>query len=179
MLQIAARLLFPCHALVQGDHFRQYASIIRETCFSCAAMQYRSEETLSAHHGNSMMTQKTVLSAGQCGPDHASLVRFLVRNFDVQIIATDLPADTLETLRSQTIDLVLINRRLDADNTDGMDILKTLKNDGKLARVPVMIVSNFKDAQHAAVQAGAIRGFGKAELSSPVVRERLAEILSD
>ncbi|MCH2203340.1 MAG: hypothetical protein MK102_15330 [Fuerstiella sp.] len=124
------------------------------------------------------MTQKTVLSVGQCGPDQALLKHFFVRNFDVQISATGLPADTLETLRRQTIDLVLINRRLDADNSDGMDILKMLKNDEELAHLPVMIVSNFKDAQYAAVQAGALRGFGKAELSSPALRERLAKILS-
>ncbi|MCH2210325.1 MAG: response regulator [Fuerstiella sp.] len=125
------------------------------------------------------MIQKTVLSVGQCGPDHASISRFLVGHFNVQVIATDLPSDTLETLYRQDVDLVLINRKLDTDGTDGMEILKTLKNNKEHAHVPVMIVSNFDDAQLAAVQEGAVHGFGKAEFSSPAVRERLSEILSD
>lgn len=123
------------------------------------------------------MVQKTVLSVGQCGPDHASISGFLNRHFDVQILTTDLPDDTLETLRSNTVDLVLINRKLDADYSEGMDILRTLKSDPDLSAIPVMIVSNFAESQQAAVAAGAEYGIGKAELNTQTARSRVAAVL--
>ncbi|MEO2032083.1 MAG: response regulator [Planctomycetaceae bacterium] len=123
------------------------------------------------------MSQKTILSVGQCGPDHASLTRFFHQHFDVEILTADLPADALDVLRGRAVDLVLINRKLDADYTDGMNILRTIKADQKLSSIPVMIVSNFEEAQQAAVETGAVYGFGKAELSSPVVKERVENVL--
>lgn len=123
------------------------------------------------------MAQKTVLSVGQCGPDHSSISQFLNQHFDVKIVTADLPEDTLDTLQRQPVDLVLINRKLDTDYTDGMVILKAIKADAQLAETPVMIVSNFEDAQQAAVAAGAEYGIGKAELGQPATRERIAAVL--
>ena len=122
------------------------------------------------------MSQKTVLSVGQCGPDHASLSGFL-NQFNVRILTADLPADTLETLGREEVDLVLINRKLDRDYSDGMDILRLIREDDQLSRVPVMIVSNFEDAQQAAVDAGGIYGIGKSELSTETARSRVAAVL--
>jgi len=123
------------------------------------------------------MSQKNVLSVGQCGPDHASISGFLNRHFDVQILTADLPGDTLESLRANPVDLVLINRKLDADYSEGMDILRTLKSDSELSKIPVMIVSNFEESQQAAVAAGAEYGIGKSELGTEAARERVAAIL--
>lgn len=125
------------------------------------------------------MPQKTILSTGQCGPDQAAIAGFLNEHFDVEILTSDLPADTLDLLRSQSVDLVLINRKLDADYSDGMQILEMIQDDSELAGIPVMIVSNFAEAQDAAVAAGAVRGFGKAELSSPGARQLVADVLAD
>ena len=113
------------------------------------------------------------------GPDQAALAGFLNAHFDVQILTSDLLPDTLEALRGRTVDLVLINRKLDADYSDGMEILTTIREDPALRDIPVMIISNFDDAQQAAVAAGAARGFGKAELSDPATRETVAAILAD
>lgn len=124
------------------------------------------------------MSQKTVLSVGQCAPDHAALSQFLAQHFGVQILTADLPAETLEILRSRTVDLVLINRKLDVDYSEGMDILRAVKDDPELASTPIMIVSNFEDAQQAAVAAGAVYGIGKAELTSQAARDRVAAVLS-
>ncbi len=123
------------------------------------------------------MVQKTVLSVGQCGPDHASISAFLNRDFDVQILTADLPDDTYETLRSNDVDLVLINRKLDADYSEGMDILRTLKSDPELSDVPVMIVSNFEESQQAAVAIGAEYGIGKSELNTEAAKSRVAAAL--
>ena len=43
--------------------------------------------------------------------------------------------------------------------------------------VPVMLVSNYPQYQQQAVDAGAVPGFGKAELRSPTTLARLAEFL--
>lgn len=127
----------------------------------------------------SRMPQKTVLSVGQCGPDHAALAGFLNEHFDVEILTSDLLPDTLQVLGDRAVDLVLINRKLDADYSDGMNILTSIKDDPALRDIPVMIISNFDDAQQAAVAAGATRGFGKAELSDPAARETVAAVLTD
>lgn len=122
---------------------------------------------------------KTVLSVGQCRPDHAAISHFLTSNFDVDVVSADLPADTQTALSQQAIDLVLINRKLDADYSDGMEILGALKADPSTADIPVMLVSNFADWQEKAVAAGAVYGFGKSELSLPATVDRVAAVLGD
>jgi hypothetical protein len=44
--------------------------------------------------------------------------------------------------------------------------------------VPVMLISNYSDAQREAELAGAVPGFGKAELNDPDLSNRLASSLS-
>lgn len=83
----------------------------------------------------------------------------------------------MTALREHTIDLVLINRKLDADYSDGMEILKAIKQDEVLSAIPVMLVSNFAEWQEKAVEAGAVYGIGKAELSSADATERVREAL--
>lgn len=122
---------------------------------------------------------KRVLDVGQCVPDHAALTRFLRRHFDVEVGEADSLEEALEELRASPFDLVLVNRKLDADYSDGLHIVKALKADPELARIPVMLVSNYRDAQESAVAAGAEYGFGKMELDSPDVVQRLAKFLGD
>lgn len=75
-------------------------------------------------------------------------------------------------------DLVLINRLLDADGSSAMDVLSALKASPSTGQIPVMVVSNFEDAQSAAVKAGAVQGFGKAALDTLETKTLLAEYLS-
>ena len=46
-----------------------------------------------------------------------------------------------------------------------------------LRRVPVMLVSNYEDAQREAVAKGALPGFGKAALGQPHTLARLRAVL--
>jgi CheY-like chemotaxis protein len=120
---------------------------------------------------------KRVLNVGHCNPDHASLSRFLTSHFEVEVDRAHHLDDTLSKLRDQKYDLVMINRKLDVDHSEGMEILRTIKSDDDLKTTPVVLISNYADAQDAAVAAGAEPGFGKAELGSPKTKERVTAIL--
>ncbi len=71
----------------------------------------------------------------------------------------------------------MINRKLDADHSDGLEIIRTIKANAEICSVPVMLVTNFAEHQQAAVEAGAIEGFGKAALDAPATHEKLARVL--
>lgn len=122
---------------------------------------------------------KRVLSVGQCVPDHYAISRFLTSNFDVTVDTSDLPLDTWQALERHRYDLVLVNRKLDADYSDGMEIIRRMQTDLNTVGVPVMLVSNFDEYQQQAVAAGALYGFGKAELHDPAVRDRVASALAE
>jgi len=121
--------------------------------------------------------KKRVLSVGQCMPDQASITRMLTRHFDVEVLAADKADDALAALRSGPIDLVLVNRKLDCDYSDGLEIIRQIKADDELKATPCMMVSNYPEHQDTAVTAGAERGFGKAELDKAETWDRLKGIL--
>jgi CheY-like chemotaxis protein len=120
---------------------------------------------------------KRVLDVGQCGPDHATIRSYFSRNFDCEIVQTHGADDTLAQLKKGRFDLVLINRKLDADYSDGIEILRKIKADAAIADVPVMIVTNYPEHQDAAVAEGALRGFGKLEYDKSETRDKIAAAL--
>jgi DNA-binding NarL/FixJ family response regulator len=122
---------------------------------------------------------KRVLDVGQCDPDHASIRGMLARHFDVEVVRIHDAAGTLAALREKGADLVLINRKLDQDYSEGAEIIRALKGSPATAAVPVMLVSNHPEYQEQAVALGAEYGFGKAELSDPRVHARLAKFLKN
>lgn len=124
------------------------------------------------------MAKPRVLDVGNCRPDHAAIRHLLSSKFDAEIAQAHGPSDTLKALKESHFDLVLINRKLDQDYTDGIEILKLLKSDEKLGTIPVMLITNYPDHQHAAVELGALRGFGKLELDTPETFERLSAVLA-
>jgi two-component system chemotaxis response regulator CheY len=119
-----------------------------------------------------------VLDVGQCVPDHAAIRRLLESKFAAQVVQTHGMEDTLAELQRGQFALVLVNRKLDADYSDGMEIIKRIKADPQLSGVAVMLVSNYPDAQQQAVAIGAEMGFGKAQLTSAETHERLKIVLS-
>ena len=120
---------------------------------------------------------KTVLDVGNCSPDHNSIKRMLLSRFDVEVLQADQWADTEQILASTTIDLVLINRKLDIDYSDGIQILKSLKLRESTRDIPVMLITNYPEHQQAAIAAGGVYGFGKLELHAPETLERLGQFL--
>jgi CheY-like chemotaxis protein len=125
----------------------------------------------------SMQQAKRVLSVGQCFADHSAISRVLRSTFAAEVIAVDSTRQALDQLRRETFALVLVNRVFDADGSSGMDLIRALKADEQLRSLPVMLVSNYEDAQTQAVEAGATLGFGKAALGEPHMLARVEPFL--
>ena len=120
---------------------------------------------------------KRVLSVGQCSVDHAALSALLERSFGAEVVPADTAADALVALVHEKFDLVMINRKLDVDYSDGLEIIRQIKADPQIAATPCMLVTNYPGHQQAAVAAGAEPGFGKLAYGLPETRERLARFL--
>jgi ActR/RegA family two-component response regulator len=75
-------------------------------------------------------------------------------------------------------DLLLLNRTLDFgfDDDEGIAIIRKLRP--QYPNVKMMLVSNYAEAQAAAVAEGALPGFGKRELNTPRVAEMIREALA-
>lgn len=120
---------------------------------------------------------KKVLDVGNCAPDHTSITRFLTSHFDCEVLQADRAADALSLARQAPPDLVLVNRKLDVDYSDGLDVIRQLKDDPATADIPVMLITNYPEHQDAAEAIGALRGFGKLELENPEAAERVRAAL--
>lgn len=121
--------------------------------------------------------RKTILDVGNCGPDHAALSAMLRQGFDADVLQADQWSDAIAILQTRHVDLVLVNRKLDIDYSDGIEIIRRLKADPVFQSIPVMMITNYAEHQHAAVALGAEYGFGKLELRAPETKERLARCL--
>lgn len=114
---------------------------------------------------------------GHCGPDSTYLRMTVMKAAkDVQVIMADDDSELKDAL-SQGVDLILFNRELGYGFTEtmGVDLIKRLRAEHPNLRM--MLVSNYADAQAAAVANGALLGFGKREIGSPRVVEVLKEAL--
>jgi response regulator RpfG family c-di-GMP phosphodiesterase len=120
---------------------------------------------------------KCVIDVGNCGPDHAAIRRLIEGNFDAQVAAADDLKSALAVLDKSPADLVLVNRKLDLDYSDGMAIIRHLKSDDRWSSIPVMLITNYPEYQAEAVAAGALPGFGKQELRTSETLEKLGKIL--
>jgi len=120
---------------------------------------------------------KTVVDCGNCGPDFHSVRQFVTSHFDAVVVQTHGVDDTLKVLRERDVALVLVNRKLDRDYSDGIEVVKQIKDDQQIAEVPVMLITNYDEHQQAAMQAGCARGFGKLALRDPQTAELLQPYL--
>ncbi len=120
---------------------------------------------------------KRVLDVGNCSFDHSSIGRMIEGAFDATVLQAHGEEDAFSTLQSDQIDLVLVNRKLDRDRSDGLEVIKRIKKTDKFASVPVMLITNYPKYQEQAGEAGAEWGFGKEELAAPGTIEKLKMIL--
>jgi DNA-binding NarL/FixJ family response regulator len=109
--------------------------------------------------------------------DHGSISRMMREHFAAEVTPADSGLEALDLARSEKFDLVLINRLLDADGSPGLEVLSAIKSDETLRHLPVMLVSNYDDAQREAMELGALRGFGKSTLGQAQTLARLRAVL--
>ncbi len=119
-----------------------------------------------------------VLSVGNCAFDHGNISRVLLEQFGADVQAAATSDEALRAVRDGRFDLVLINRVFDANGESGLELIKRLKAHEETKDTPVMLISNYPEAQEAAVALGARPGFGKNSLTRPETREALASVLS-
>jgi CheY-like chemotaxis protein len=121
---------------------------------------------------------KKVALVGHCGPDSSYLKMAVSKSgAGVQVLSAD-DDQQLKRVLDGGVDLLLLNRQLDFgfDEQEGVDLIKRLRT--AYPQIKTMLVSNYPDAQAAAVAAGALPGFGKREIGSPRVSELLREALA-
>lgn len=121
---------------------------------------------------------KKVALVGHCGPD-SSYLRMAVSSAyrGVQVVAAD-DDQELKRLLDGGVDLLLFNRVLDYgfDEHEGVAAIRKLR--AHYPNVKMMLVSNYPEAQTAAVDAGALPGFGKREIGTPRVTQLLRDALA-
>ena len=120
---------------------------------------------------------KKVALVGHCGPD-SSFLRIAVSRAagQAKVLSAD-DSQSLKRVLDDGVDLLLLNRQLDFgfDEDEGVEVIRKLR--AVYPNVKMMLVSNYPDAQAAAVAEGALPGFGKRELNSPKVAEMIRAAL--
>ena len=120
---------------------------------------------------------KKVALIGHCGPD-SSFLRMAVSKADrgIKVLAAD-SEEELQRLLDEGVDLLLVNRELlGFDDPEGVAAIRRLRVEHP--NVKSMLVSNYPEAQAAAMAAGALPGFGKRELGTPRVPELVRQALA-
>src|SRR5687767_725451 len=118
---------------------------------------------------------KKVVLVGHCGPD-SSFLRMAVSSASrgITVAAAD-DQDELDTYLTKGVDLLLLNRELGwgFDQTEGVEVIRSLRT--RHPNLKMMLVSNYPEAQAAAVAVGALPGFGKREIGTPRVTQLLRD----
>lgn len=123
------------------------------------------------------VSRPRVLDVGQCDYDHGHIKQLLSSSFEADVQRSHSIDDAINSLHESNFDLVLVNRILDRGGAEGLDLVKQMKSDDAISNVPVMIISNYADAQDKAVAAGAVRGFGKSALTDRTTLDLLSEVM--
>jgi DNA-binding NtrC family response regulator len=114
-----------------------------------------------------------VLSVGSCGSDDARLARVVVAETGSAFQSAYDPDEALEKITKGDFSLILVNRVIDGDGSSGVDFIGRARASGVTA--PLMLISDYADAQAAAVANGALPGFGKSTLFSEETGKLLKE----
>lgn len=125
------------------------------------------------------MLPKKILSIGQCCADHSSISRLLIQNFQIEIINADNSKEAESLINAGPFSLILVNRIFDSNGESGLAFIEKYCSQQTSTTTPIMLVSNFEDAQKDAVKHGAIPGFGKNALTSSDTMLKIKNLLSD
>ena len=119
---------------------------------------------------------KRVYLVGHCSPDSTYLMQ-AVLGVDASAAIKRINDDaTLAKVLEESPgpDLLLVNRQLDGlfNTYEGVQLIAAVR--GSHPEVKLMLISDYPDAQAAAERAGAVSGFGKSDLRTPIATHRLA-----
>lgn len=119
----------------------------------------------------------SVLLVGHCLPDSFGLTR-LVHKASPSADVTRVNKEAQLAESAPQASLLLVNRELDGRfrQSLGVDLIAALRADG--VETPIMLISNYDDAQEAAVAAGAMVGFGKRAVRDPETVDRIRAALA-
>ena len=133
----------------------------------------------SSNHQNasSQRDQKPirkVLLVGHCGADSGSLGWLAQQAMGLEAIRVNSDSDL--RLEASQDTLLWINRVLDGhfDAADGVALVKELALG--VSPPPMMLITNYADVQQAAIDAGALPGFGKNDIGDPALVDRLKKL---
>lgn len=123
------------------------------------------------------MSGQRVLAVGNCDPDHNAIKRMVESTFVASVERARTLTEAYAALQQGPWDLIMVNRIGEYDRAEGIDLVRRVQTLPEADRPPIMLISNYPDAQRAAEQAGAAPGFGKAALGAPETLERLRVFL--
>ena len=119
----------------------------------------------------------SVILVGHCDVDGPRLQREIAAALPgTDVVRVNSTADLRRTSTGHA-DLFLVNREPVGFDEDGLDIIRQIH--GGHPEVKVMLVSDYPEAQEAAVQAGALPGFGKSELGSECLTDTVKQALGE
>lgn len=118
----------------------------------------------------------TFALVGHCGADSYSLshaIRSAVP--DAKVVAVDDEASCAKAMHDGAV--LLVNRVLDGNfaTGNGVELIRRLA--AVKADSMMVLISNYADAQQAAVAAGAKPGFGKSQVGSSATRDLLRSLV--
>jgi DNA-binding NtrC family response regulator len=119
-----------------------------------------------------------VLLVGHCGPDASYLRRAVKAALEDATILSAEDNASLQSALKQGVDLVLLNRELGYgfEPDTGVEMIAAMKQRNPQLRI--MLISNYPEAQQAAVAVGAAMGFGKRQIGSPLPTQLLRDALA-
>lgn len=126
---------------------------------------------------SSSPTPTRVLLVGHCVPD-AYMLRNAVERFVPGAVVTNVNQQADLERELPDADLLLVNRMLDGyfHHSLGQVLIRSLAPNASFAG-SMILISNLDDAQADAQAAGAMPGFGKANLYEDTTRDRLLSAL--
>jgi CheY-like chemotaxis protein len=119
---------------------------------------------------------KSVLIVGHCDLDNPQITSLIKETFSAKVTRVKLLKKTIGYLEKQDYNLVIINRIGAFDQEGGLELIKEIKKDGRF-KTPLMMVTNFKDQMHKAIESGAVEGYGKDKLHNKKTVELLSKYL--
>ena len=119
---------------------------------------------------------KNVLIVGHCDLDNPQITSLIEKNFSAKVTRVKLLKKAIGYLEKQDYNLVIINRIGAFDQEGGLELIKEIKKDGRF-NTPLMMVTNYKDKMHKAIESGAVEGYGKDKLRDKKTVELLSKYL--